>query len=341
MKPAPLAKIVVLNLFLLAACTVVPKVKYVQGSTGNEGTIMFRLIDGRIVISQASQASDEKPQLPVLTTKNDAPISDITVTVVPKESTAHLYGIVPQSQYLGTVDTYLSSTFYDNSRVLHKLGVEVVDNRIKTVEAIGAIAGIAAKAALLDKGKTREEPLMAVPVVLHPSEEKDEKWHPLPGNEGWAYRIKMKANDDMDAEDADCFFKKHALTGWFNATSVFPVSSCKEATLELSPVEELANLAKKEYSKKDQANLEKKRSKADIQQIIDSSTKSLETHALKRTFGFKIPDPKKVRLIGIPPKGEITTHTLCGANTTSQPSSAASAYDILSTLMKQAESVYE
>jgi hypothetical protein len=277
------------------------------------------------------------------------------------------------------VDTNIAITFYDNSRVVHKLGVEVVDNRIKTIEAIGAIAGAAASGALFDEeDEPRKEARIAVPVVLDPKEGVDKQWHPLPGNEAWAYRIKAGAEDDKDAVPAEGdtgFFKKHDLKGWFNATSAFPISSCKQVTLELSTIpttqlEQIPELKAKfeieklkvELKEKERANsspeeiqrlksvLEEKSrasppsfkpTKEMLQAVINQSVRDLDSDVNKRIFALKVPEPEKVRLIGMPPKGEITTHTLCGANTASQPSSAASAYDVLSALMKQVQAIYE
>jgi hypothetical protein len=61
----------------------------------------------------------------------------------------------------------------------------------------------------------------------------------------------------------------------------------------------------------------------------------------KHVFFLKIPDPTRVRLLQIPPKGEITTHTLCGANTSMQSSSTANALDLVGALMKQVQAVFE
>jgi len=315
--------ITILNILLLVACTVQPNVKYkVDPDCDMAGLTKFHLVDSLILLSEEKS----QPPSPSVGKNSKASLEKIVTSVIPQEADDHLYAIVPQSQYWGLVTTHLAATFYDNTRLVNKLGVEVIDNRVKVIETVGAIAVVAAMVLLNENIDT-----LSVPIVINPREGKNDEWLPLPRNPAWAYRLRT-TKEDIDAVPRDTFFAEHDFTKTEKeATATFPVSTCKTATLEISQFSAAARLS-----------LGAKRSKADLLALARKEAGNLTNSWEKKlTFLLKLPDPSRVRLFQLPPKGDITTHTLCGANTSTQSASTANALDLIGSLMKQVQAILE
>jgi hypothetical protein len=74
-----------------------------------------------------------------------------------------------------------------------------------------------------------------------------------------------------------------------------------------------------------------------INELIETRVKDQR----QRLFSLQLANPKFVRTVRMPDAGTITTHTLCGADTKSESSNISSAYEVISTPIQQAKSVYE
>lgn len=316
--------ITILTILLLAACTVQPNVKYlIDPSSDMAGHTKFHLVDSLILISEEKGS----PPSPNVGKNSKASLEKIVTSVIPKEAAEHLYAIVPQSQYGGLVTTHLAATFYDNTSLINKLGVEVIDNRVKVIETVGAIAVVAVMVMLNDNTDT-----LSVPIVINPREVEENKWQILPRNPAWVYRLRTMQEENKDAVVRDTFFAQHdGGKTETKATATFPVSSCKTAMLEITQFSAVVRKA-----------LGDKPSKAARLDVATREEANLTNNNEKKlTFPLKLPNPLKVRLFQLPPKGDITTHTLCGANTSTQSASTANAVDLIGALAKQVQAIFE
>lgn len=330
----------------LIGCTVSPSVSYleVKGSEA-EGYTKFHLISGNIVLSESEVKGRNDIQTPKIDPLAKKPSSELTATVVPKEHKT-LYALIPKRQWIGMVATNISVSYYDNTRLVHKIGVEVIDNRIKVIEALGAAAKSFASAA--DGGSDQshqkernQAPEIILPVLITP-DSTSETWQPLPNNEetGWFYRLRKTSQaPTIDSIPMADFIEAHGESQWYNPfswfreTSVFPLSSCQDYSLEVSRLDA--------PQEKEPAHRSHESSPKNSDDFLDQSLTLLAQSKHRKVFGLRIPDPSRVVTIKLPPKGEIVTHTLCGGNVTTQTDSTSSAYDIVSTLIKQAQSLSE
>ena len=339
-----------------------PSVKYIKDpSEDKEGHIKFHLVGSNVLITRAKEDTENKGSTKLDVTANTTKVSasDVSAAVIPRESTSGLFAVVPHSSWLWLVKTNLSATFYDNSRLIKQIGVSVEDNRLKAIQAIGAIAGAAVCFAA-----SAVPPTLNVPIVIDPYEAGTE-WKALPSNEGWVYRsyfnVPPTDKEETDAMSVDSFFAKYSEDGWFNSTAVFPVSSCRGVVLKLRPLPELEiSLMTKNDGESD---ADFARRKAEIQQKIEETkaripikdgedqasyshrvgalTLDTYTSSRTRTFPLQISDNRFVRTLRFPDKGSITTHTICGADTKNEGSQVVGYQDLLGELIKQAKTVYE
>lgn len=331
---------------LLIGCTVSPNVSYLEIKEGDtEGYTKFHLMNGNIVLSESEEKGRDRISAPKLGSVAKVPSSGLTASVVPKEHEP-LYALIPKRQWMGMVATNISASYYDNTRLVHKIGVEVIDNRIKVVEALGGAAKSffsgADAGSDTDHQKKREQfPDIVLPVLLA-LDSTGETWQPLPNNEktGWFYRLKQTSQaPPKDSIPMADFIEAHRESQWYNPlswfreTSVFPLSSCADYSLEVS---RLDDSQVKELDHLPHDGLRKK--------LDEFAAKNIATFAqsnYKKVFGLRIPDPSRVITIKLPPKGEIVTHTLCGGNVATQTDNTSSTYDLISSLIKQAQSISE
>lgn len=333
-----------LTFWLLTGCSASPNVTYIGINEAEaEGYMKFHLLDGSIVLSQSKETATES-SIPDLTSTKEVPVSRLSASVVPKENGA-LYAVIPKKQWFGTVDTNISATFYDNTRLVHKIGIEVFDNRTKVIEAIGAATKAAVALAPSDRSQAGQPvdtgTTIVLPVIITPDVTGPGRWHPLPNNEdkGWFYRLAMTSQSESRGTIITTdFFEAHRDSQWYNPfswwreTSAFPLSSCQDYSLEVSHLDdallrEFKTLPKDEISKLDE--------------FLEGNSESLSRSIEKRTFGLRVPDSSRITTLKLPSKGELITHTLCGGNVSTQTAHTSSAYDLIGALIKQAQSINE
>lgn len=369
MKRASAIVLGTLSTIILAGCPS-PTVKYVMDPEKDfTGEIKFRLVSSNILIAKAQE--DPKTGATKVDASNNTTqsFSDVSATVVPKEDERSLYAILPKSTWLWLVNTNISATFQDNTRLIKQLGVTVDDNRIKAIQAVGAIATAVAGFAAPPK-----PPTIKVPVVIDPFESSDD-WRSLPSDAHWEYRVTFDSpkteQHDLDAVATGAFFAKYKDDGWFNSTSVIPVSSCRTITLKIRPTstymaeldnpkgeKETASVYEKRIEPIAQRNLEeavesllpvlKKTNQKGKDENEDTYNNRLRQIALNkyepeitRTFPLQIADPRFVRTIRLPDKGSISTHSVCGADTKTETTQITGYQDLLGELGKQAKAVYD
>jgi len=312
----------VVSLSLLLVGCVHPKVTYVTSPEGDmDGKIKFRLAATRVVLGKASQDPKDLKKT-YLDTNSTAglEIDKVSLIEVPREDDTALYAIVPVSQWLWTVDTNLSATYFDNTRLVQKLGTQVEDNRIEVVQAIGSIA-VAAVALLAPQPVQTEIRPPATNKIEIPTsidiEPDQTEWKELPNNSGWFYMVTGSVGPDKDSVKRNTYFEKYKdqFFSVFTSTKTIPTSSCLQANLKIGRLEKafLANIPKgSDFREK----------------LIDV-----------RSWPILVADYNNVRTYEVPYKGSISAHTLCGADSLTEKSDAKSGMDILAELMKQAKAI--
>ena len=121
---------------IVSGCAVTPTVKYANIASGSnpkadwEGNQKFKFNASTILVSRAK---DEKG--------NEKPLDKgLSIVSVPAEDPrGNVIAIVPAGA-LG-VKTNLSLTARNNTMLVESIGVEVVDERVKTIQTIGSIVG--------------------------------------------------------------------------------------------------------------------------------------------------------------------------------------------------------
>lgn len=367
MKRTSVILFAILGTLTLSGCPS-PTVKYITNPTEDfDGHIKFRVIDSRILIAKA-QENKTTGITQIETSDSTQPLSDISATVVQMEDESALYAVVPKSTWLWLVRTNLSATFQDNTRLVKQLGVTVEDNRLKAIQAAGSIA-----TAIVTGGTGAEPkpPAIKVPVIINPYADLKNDWEPL--DIDLEYKVIFNSQkdrpEDVDAVAIGKFFTEFRGNGWFNSTSVFPISSCRNIILKVRPTLEHAaslenprNVAEKENEDDYKARLSRV-IQDNIKPLIeelklknvkaegegeDKYNKRLTAMALTmydprktRTFALQIADPRFVRTIRMPDKGSISTHSVCGADTKTEGTQITGYQDLLGELGKQAKAVYD
>jgi hypothetical protein len=182
--------------------------------------------------SQEDPADKKKNYVKINAEKEITP-SKAAILEVPREEESNVYAIVPQSQWLWTVETKLSVTYFDNTRLIKTLGTQVEDHRIKVIQAIGAIA----KSALL----MFQNDTIKIPVAIDaiPTQA---TWEALPSNPGWFYLVTLKnAKEEPDAVPRKKYFDNYEdwFFSFFSSTRTLPTSSCREAYLEIGRLNQI------------------------------------------------------------------------------------------------------
>lgn len=356
-----------LGVFLASHVTacVSPTVKYVTNSADySNGYIKFHLTGSYILLSMAQ--SSGQGTTPDAMSATSLPPSNVGVAVVPKEQKHALYAIVPHSQWFGTVRTLLSATYYGNTRLIKELGTEVEDNRAQAIQAMGAVAKAAIAGFKEEEEKGPES--INVPVVIDPDTALADQWSILPNNPRWIYKLQFGANE-IDAIPSKTFFSEFSEDGWRNTTSVFPVSACKSAILNLKfiDVKLIGQLIGKDSLSAVQLELRRQfpqdpdKDKEDdkayerrLESLVWEQTKAkvlpqiTSPHAkpaqdkLDRgdiTFSLQLASPDHIRTVRMPDKGSVVPHTICGADTKTTGSNGSAPYDLVGEIMKQVQSI--
>lgn len=288
-----LSLMTLLAVLIATGCAAGPSVTYqVADGPDIDGRLKFVLARSLIVLDRKA-SKDDGLKLVATSVPTDLPI----------DGKKRLYAIVPTEQ-IG-VHTRLKITYADNSRIMASVGVEVEDNRVKTIgEIAGAIvAGAALAAALSVTAQIPDRlPLVIDPKGYEKGATRESRWLPLPHNSDWVYRLDAEA-PPADAVEAVNFFNGSERT-------VLPYSACRDATLYLLQTK---------ASKKDH-DLDKRIYEAWV-------------------FGLKLADPDKVLTIAFPNKGKIDMHTACGANITSEKTDTGSVWALVGETIKQATAI--
>ena len=322
----------------LSAC-VHPKVTYVTDPVEDyDGHIKFRLAATRLVIGEKTpDPSDPKKNFVAIREMKKIKTSQASVLEVLREDDGDrsVYAVVPQSQWLWTVETKLSVTYFDNTRLLQKFGTQVQDHRIEAIQAIGTIAK-AAMTALVAAQHADDE--IQIPVAIDADPAKN-VWEALPSNPGWFYRVSLRnANPERDAVDRDEYFERYRdrLFSIFFSTRTLPTSSCKEANLEISRLPFIKPVKGSQTDEEYQEVL-----KGTVQEKLGNIVVKQQPFVFedKIEWPVLIADYRYLRAYELPDKGVITMHTLCGADITNEKSDGPTNFQVLAEIVKQAKDI--
>jgi len=292
----------VLMLVLFGVGCTSPQVKYGQVSSGGEelaGKYKFRL--SRSLIMVGNEINDKKmKQLVARAVPTDM--------VVPKGN-QDLYTIEEQANWIS--ETRLKVELVNNSFLVSSIGVEVKDNLTENLEKIGAVAGkvIGAAAGFAAPSEPGVVDLTQTVIDIEDYQDRvkgdaSKQWQPLPLNSQWVYKIEMAEGNPAGAIETKTFFTDRVNNKFVD---VFPYSACRDVTLFI---------------------YEGKGAPDDWSKVVP--------------FQLKISDPKFVQTIRLPSKGKITSHSSCGVNVVNESetnSSAKKVFEVVETLIKQAEGI--
>ena len=319
---------------LFSGC-VHPKVTYKTDPPDDyDGHIKFRLVGTRLVLGETEvDPANQKKNYVKINAEKQIKASKAAILEVPREDESNVYAVVPQSQWLWTVETKLSVSYFDNTRLIKTVGTQVEDHRIKVIQAIGTIAK---SAMALAPGNDEVKIPVAIDAVPDQS-----TWEPLPSNQGWVYLVTLKnPAKEPDAVPRTEYFKRYAdkLFSIFSSTRTLPISSCKEAYLEIGKYD--GNL-KPRFPPK-----EKNQTEEQYQNIVDDLLREhLKKIRSERQEPMKWPvliaDYRFLRTYELPDKGSISSHTLCGADITTEKGDGVTSLEVLAEIVKQAKEIKE
>lgn len=296
-------------------CSLAPSMTFhTQAAEDDKGRIKFYLSSTDIVLTK-SDPNDKKGDVRNARVSEGEKIEidrkdnigailedQVRIILTPKEDRRTLYAVVPESRWLGAVKTNLSVTYYDTndtSFLVKTVGSEVQDDRVKIISSIGAVAvAAAAMAAYAPPPKV----VLRLPVAIDTIEGKDGKWRALPKNPEWFYKLRVSPERGASISK-DSFFSKHADC----ATSAFPFSTCRKATLHVK--------------------------------LKPDNTPPLEADDGDAKFHIMFADSDYLDTLALPPKGSLKFHSICGANIVTEKVEGGATWDLLESLMNQAKNV--
>ena len=328
--------------FLLAfivGCGSYPQARYYKATPNfdrDEKNLMaFSLQAASVTISKPSPAkkssqgemeNQTKAQLDALGLTEEIPVGcsasglkDTQAFATQMDAKDSLYFLKPKDTFL--TKSNMSVTYYDGYHRTKSIGTDFQDDRITIIQAVGGIVASAIGIAALTKG---EEPL-TLPLVLDFTDpamftsqnRNGSKLAPIPNNAKCCYQYKV--SQPLGALPTNDFFKCRrefwSPSTWFCYTREYPVSACVDLTLEIGTCKD------KEHNKDEK--------------IWDGRKET------RKEYVVRIPDPTFVETLPFPMKGSITSHTVCGADISTQPSKSASTFELLDAICKQVQAIQQ
>jgi len=336
---------VVLLLAILAGCTSYPQARYykvggddpqkgrIWGKGDVQGKISFTLQGALVTITKptqekpqaakSKQPKQEKPQAPKseqpealaevlgLTNKTQVKCSatdmeDTQAIATQADAANSQYILIPEKTIF--TKSNMSVTYFDGTHRIKTIGTELQDDRIKIIGAIGgAIATIVT--------------VVGAAVAAEPPPKKEEL--DLPYVFDFTDPNKFKSRDTFSEWEiipgSNCYSRYKVQKPQGNVfttedffknqrfTREFPVSACVDLTLEIG------------------------KGNAGAPRATDKVM----------SYTVRVPDPSYVDPVPFPIKGTITTHTVCGADISVQPSQSVNTFETLEAIAKQAENIYK
>ena len=316
---------IILLLALTNGCTSYPQARYYK-ATGDafadkEGLIPFALQGALVTIApkpDPKQTQEERMKQP------EKQIAALGLIQGQKKSVANIEGLkgalvfatqmdaVDSLYFLEPKDSFLtqsniSVTYYDGYHGIKAIGTEFQDNRIKVIEAIGGTITALLPLLAFPEIEVREDKL-ELPLVLDftsparfGARDTYTNWEKVPNYTTWWYRYKVSQPVGRVFKTPDYFEKRKG-----QYTREFPVSACADLTFQ-----------------------------------IGKGSNSTDAEAANATYVLRVPDPSFVEPLPFPRKGSITSHTVCGADITAQPSQVASDFAVLESIAKQVQAIWQ
>ena len=201
-----------------------------------------------------------------------------------------------------------SVTYFDNTQLVKSIGTNVVDERIKIIESVGAtiVSAIPLFGLLKKKSEFEDElEILKLPVVIdlnNISNDITGKWFKITGYKHWWYKVLFDSEEEPKGTvSSGTFFSKYAD----KHTRSWPYSCCRDISLLVT------------RSKNEPSGL-----------IIEYAV-----------FNLKIADPNHLNTINFPIKGNISMHSICGADVKSETAEISSTFEVVEAIMKQIEAI--
>jgi hypothetical protein len=316
--------LILVAVLMVSGCASYPTVTYLPPSSKDaDGAIKYYLQGSFVTLtavggqeSREENGSGENKKKSVNTeflktsvnSVNELKEKNVRAIVTATESRKHFYAIKPHESAWSK--TMVSVSYVDNTSLIKSIGTSFEDNRIKIIEASGAIITSLIpmfKAPLIAPvipipGISAEKKLN-LPVVIDLSEMDDAQsigWSRIPGHELWWYKIDLM-DPPSDSRKSSEYFNE------INGTKVraLAYSSCQDARLFVT------------YSESQPSTI-----------VADVAM-----------FNIRIANPNYVTTLNFPAKGSISMHSICGVDIKTEESKDVSNLDIVEALIKQVEAI--
>ncbi|MGE8097106.1 hypothetical protein [Pseudomonas fluorescens] len=309
--------------FLLSACGA-PTVRYSAIDDGNESSLVdttkFYLQGSWISLTKApikaaavsGGDNSSAHTLGLRTASIVAPsdLSSVSAVVLPAPVTDVLYAVQPENNLFRT--TSLTVTYFDNSLLLKKVGIEYKNKTVQAIQAVGGVVTAASAVLAAPLASPPSNGKLSLPVILDVTEPVWCKLNDIPNQGGgakWQYQVVPVGNecDSGKIKDGKAIIRSRGTVArgdYFGALSskhTFVTSSCRDVILEIfSP------------DKKVTAN-----------------------------YPLVIADPNWLYTYVMPEKGAITLHSICGADVSSESDSSNDfvAFQAMQEIFKQAKAI--
>ncbi len=327
---------------LVLGCSSYPQARYYKVTRdfdrNDKNLVAFSLQAASVTISEPSPAKTQgqgekenqtKAQLDALgLTKeitvdcSQSGLKDSQAFATQMDVKDSLYLLKPKDTFL--TKSNMSVVYYDGYHRVQKIGTDFQDDRIAAIQALGGIVASVFAAAAADAVKSAPPTPLQLPLVLDFTDpamftsqnRNGSKIANIPNIATCCY--KYKVSQPLGALPTDDFFKCRwefwSPSTWFCYTREYPVSACVDLTLEIGT-------CKDKDDKKDE-------------KIWNDNVK-------RKEYVVRIPDPTFVETLPYPLKGSITTHTVCGADISTQPSKSSSTFELLGEIAKQVQAIQQ
>jgi hypothetical protein len=333
----------VLLLILFVGCSSYPQARYYKADSNvdrnDKNLIAFSLQASSVTISKQKKPGPEekenqtKAQLATLglteetTAKCSADgLRDTQAFATQMDGKNSLYFLKPKDTFL--TKSNMSISYFDGYQRIKSIGTDFQDDRIASIQALGGIVASVLAVAAAEPPKEVSQPIMLkLPLVLdftdpamftEQTRDVGSSIATIPNNDKCCYKYKIsKPQAALPTSD---FFKCRSEfwspSTWLGIcyTREFPVSACVDLTLEIGTCKDKDN-------------------KKDEKVWVDNVT--------PKEYVVRIPDPTFVETLPYPLKGSITTHTVCGADISTQPSKSASTFGLLEAIGKQVQAIQQ
>jgi hypothetical protein len=300
-------------------CSAVPQVRYREKDDMKENYIPIALLGSRVAITKpeaagAETGKDDTPEkrvaalgLTKTSSVSEGELANQRIVVAPAQAKSTIRYIDPKQGVLHK--TNLSITYFDGLKVAKTVGVEVQDETVKLIQALGAVAGAVGTVALV-RGPAKKEGPITLPIVIDLSDpslfadDHTQACQPLRApNTDYCFTYELTPKEGRDMLTSTQFYGLYTE----EYTNKLPFSRCVDVTLK----------------------------------IRRSGAQAAKEAGEIAVFTTTIADPLHVDWLPMPVKGSITMQSVCGADSKTEKSDSPGAFDMVEAVGKQVDAVWK